>query len=52
MDNKVIKIYGDSYYDNDHYDEHPCPYRQDVHNDNEYRCTCSPEKTQQCADDI
>jgi UDP-glucose 4-epimerase len=31
---------------------HPCPFQQDVHNDDEFRCTCSEDQTQECADSI
>lgn len=30
---------------------HPCPYRQEIDGDDSL-CTCSPEKTRECAEDI
>jgi hypothetical protein len=36
----------------DCYDEHTCPYAEDINNDSETLCTCCEYCTQQCADDI
>lgn len=32
--------------------DHTCPYSSDVHNDDEYTCTCCPYCTNECAMDI
>ena len=34
------------------WNEHPCPYRQDIFDDSETLCTCCPTCQQNCADDI
>jgi hypothetical protein len=31
---------------------HTCPYKVEINDDRETLCDCSPEKTQDCADDI
>ena len=31
---------------------HPCPYREDIFDDHEPMCDCSPEETRNCMDDI
>jgi hypothetical protein len=31
---------------------HTCPYREDVHEDSEYQCTCCPYCTAECVMDI
>lgn len=34
-------------------EEHPCPFAQEVHNDNNERyCVCCDDCTNQCADDV
>ena len=34
------------------YVEHVCPYDADINNDPDSMCTCCPEHTTDCADDI
>ena len=34
------------------YDEHTCPYREDIDGDSESLCTCCAECTNECAMDI
>lgn len=31
---------------------HPCPYAQDIHDDNETLCTCCEDCEYECAQDI
>ena len=31
---------------------HTCPYKSDVNGDNTSLCTCTPEQTRQCANDV
>lgn len=33
-------------------EDHPCPFLQDVENDEETMCNCCSECEQRCADDI
>jgi hypothetical protein len=33
-------------------DPHPCPFAQDVNNDNEFECICCDDCTRECAADI
>lgn len=34
------------------YEEHPCPFAQEICDDHEKRCNCCPYCTYQCAMDI
>jgi len=36
----------------DYYEPHTCPYKEDINGDFETLCTCSPEDTQTCAEDV
>lgn len=36
----------------EHTDEHPCPYAEDVDDDGEFTCTCCDACTDACAQDI
>lgn len=33
-------------------DGHTCPYREEIHNDYETLCNCSPEQERECRMDI
>jgi len=33
-------------------EEHSCPFKEDINNDPDTKCTCCPECTYQCAMDI
>lgn len=56
--NKVIPIYpGDPQgdYDFNFFWEdpgHTCPYKEDLFDDHQSLCHCTPEETRNCADDI
>ena len=31
---------------------HSCPFQEDINNNPDFKCNCSPEQTRQCAGDI